>query len=45
MSSILPEHFLLEGGVAHRQHVVDDQDLGSRWAATAKARRTYIPEE
>jgi len=32
----LAEAFLLEGGVAHRQHFVDDQDLGSEVGATAK---------
>ena len=35
----------LERGVAHGEHLVDDQDLGPRWAATENASRTYIPLE
>ena len=41
----LPEALALERRVADREHLVDDEDLGSRCAATAKASRTYIPLE
>jgi hypothetical protein len=36
---------LLELDVADREHLVDEQDLGSRCAATANARRMYMPDE
>jgi hypothetical protein len=39
----LPEALLLELGVPDGQHLVDDQDLRSMWAATANASRMYIP--
>ena len=35
--------FLLELGVADGEHLVHDRISGSRWAATAKASRTYMP--
>jgi hypothetical protein len=35
----------LELGVADREHLVDDETSGSRCAATAKARRRYMPLE
>ena len=41
----LAEALPLERRVADGQHFVDDQDLGSRCAATAKASRTYMPLE
>jgi len=34
-----------ESLVAHRQDLVDQQDLGSVWMAIAKPRRTHMPEE
>ncbi len=35
----------LEGLVADGQHLVDQQDSGSTCTATAKASRTYMPDE
>ena len=40
-----PHAALLELVVADREHLVDDQHLGSRCAATANASRTYMPLE
>ena len=45
ISPTLPRTLLLERQIADRQHFVDDQDVGARWAATAKARRTCMPLE
>ena len=42
---ILPRHLFLKREVADRQHLIDQQDFGSRWAATANARRRYMPLE
>ena len=36
---------LLEGGVADREHLVDQQDVGVAWTMTEKASRTIIPDE
>ena len=36
---------LLKRDIAHREHFIDDENLGSKCAATAKAKRTYIPLE
>jgi len=39
------EAFFLEVDVADGEDFIDEEDFRSRWAATAKARRTYMPEE
>ncbi len=39
------EAFLLEFSIADGEHFVDDENFRIEWAATAKARRTYMPLE
>jgi hypothetical protein len=42
----LPKTFLLNGGVAHREHLVDDEDLRIEVRrAPRKASRMYMPLE
>ena len=39
------EAFLLEGGVADREDLVDQQDIGVDWVISENPSRTSIPDE